>query len=921
MAQTTQQIIDFINSTSQPNSITGKILAEALNGLIAKSSYAGVAKLSTDPGTPEGSVFYIATEAGTFTHFNNAVVKAGEFAVFVYKNGSWLKESVNVASNLGSPDDDADAAGSAFARINYNVVEVEKIIEQLKKTLSESETPVYTTYSGVIKSGILSASDLYSYSSPIFLKKDDTILFKAINDTADAIALTDSSGSSYKRVAGEAGSIEKLFSYTATEDCYVALCWRSASAEPSFSLIVRYSEKTLEFLQKNVLKGSVDYSVDGNAYIVSDGKKVVNENYRYSNPFSLIKGVSVDFSCYAGAPSESLGIAVLSKYDNGIYTPVVVENNQSSKNRDYSYKVGETGKYVICYRINATPVISVYISDLTDIIDLLLKCNELETYIIGEKFDITSEIGNNSGYISRTGSITASSSYNYSNPILLNKNSQIVFTAWASTVSVIAETDEKGSYYIPLIINDENKVKEYKYETNRDMYIAVCWKTTEQMSCIKIQRSSEFDAYIQSVIDDNTTNSDPISLSSPVAPNLSIKAFKELNYADNTLPISSQVLWVDENDNFYQSRNLYSERKKIFTFDKGLGGGKNSGYFSAFIMPNGDVLFVYRTEFAGGLPEGTEADNIRKNPILYEASNNYSPHVIDFGDNLKPSGWLQNCGAVYSYRHNVLLICEYTRSNQDYARVWRVSGDIKEISNWSVVLQKEIPKPYETGFKHFHTCQADTFSEVLYVTSGDNNVAAAVWYSTDAGATFIQLDTPNRGKYRMLNMTFTKEYIYWGSDDWDTNHKIWRASRLENGVMDKDSITEMYQFPSVPSSGNQRLATYSSVYLPLLNAIVFLDRDDEGDHEYIPVNLYDIDNDTVHELAKVYRSGDSGLYGFRNEAVTRVSQDNVIAVSFGINYRNNIALLGNSDAYQINNILMRVCKVADKYTISFDSIY
>lgn len=142
MAQTTQQIIDFINSTSQPNSITGKILAEALNGLIAKSSYAGVAKLSTDPGTPEGSVFYIATEAGTFTHFNNAVVKAGEFAVFVYKNGSWLKESVNVASNLGSPDDDADAAGSAFARINKVVDDIRKINETLE-AISLSASNVY----------------------------------------------------------------------------------------------------------------------------------------------------------------------------------------------------------------------------------------------------------------------------------------------------------------------------------------------------------------------------------------------------------------------------------------------------------------------------------------------------------------------------------------------------------------------------------------------------------------------------------------------------------------------------------------------------------------------------------------------------------------------------------------------------------
>ncbi len=137
MAQTTQQIIDFINSTSQPNSITGQILAEALNGLIAKSSYAGVAKLATDPGTPEGGAFYIAGEAGTFSHFNNAIVKAGELAVFVYNNGSWLKESVDVASNLGSPDDKADAKGSAFARINKVVDDIGKINTTLT-TISQS---------------------------------------------------------------------------------------------------------------------------------------------------------------------------------------------------------------------------------------------------------------------------------------------------------------------------------------------------------------------------------------------------------------------------------------------------------------------------------------------------------------------------------------------------------------------------------------------------------------------------------------------------------------------------------------------------------------------------------------------------------------------------------------------------------------
>lgn len=155
MAQTTQQIINFINSTSQPNSITGQILAEALNGLIAKSSYAGVAKLATDPGTPEGGAFYIAGEVGTFSHFNNAIVKAGELAVFVYNNGSWLKESVDVASNLGSPDDTANAEGSAFARIKKVVDDIGKINTTLT-TISQSVQRNYhlalvnalTVYSG-----------------------------------------------------------------------------------------------------------------------------------------------------------------------------------------------------------------------------------------------------------------------------------------------------------------------------------------------------------------------------------------------------------------------------------------------------------------------------------------------------------------------------------------------------------------------------------------------------------------------------------------------------------------------------------------------------------------------------------------------------------------------------------------------------
>lgn len=155
MAQTLEQLIEFISTTETPKSVTNPIVGKVLSGLLQRPGYMGVATPATNPGTPDGGAFYLAGEAGTFSHFNNAIVKAGELAVFVYNNGSWLKESVDVASNLGSPDDDADAKGSAFARINKVVDDIGKINTTLT-TISQSAQRNYhlelvnalTVYSG-----------------------------------------------------------------------------------------------------------------------------------------------------------------------------------------------------------------------------------------------------------------------------------------------------------------------------------------------------------------------------------------------------------------------------------------------------------------------------------------------------------------------------------------------------------------------------------------------------------------------------------------------------------------------------------------------------------------------------------------------------------------------------------------------------
>ena len=85
--------------------ITGQVLQNTLlsivNNLGENATFAGLATPATNPGTPDGVIFYIATQQGTYQYFNNLVVNKGETAIFLYKT-SWTKISVAVAPAVPS---------------------------------------------------------------------------------------------------------------------------------------------------------------------------------------------------------------------------------------------------------------------------------------------------------------------------------------------------------------------------------------------------------------------------------------------------------------------------------------------------------------------------------------------------------------------------------------------------------------------------------------------------------------------------------------------------------------------------------------------------------------------------------------------------------------------------------------------------
>ena len=78
--------------------ITGPVMQQALvsiiNSLGEHATFAGVATPGTNPGTPDGNVFYLASEAGVYANFSGSSVLEDEMVVLSNKSGVWLKSRV-----------------------------------------------------------------------------------------------------------------------------------------------------------------------------------------------------------------------------------------------------------------------------------------------------------------------------------------------------------------------------------------------------------------------------------------------------------------------------------------------------------------------------------------------------------------------------------------------------------------------------------------------------------------------------------------------------------------------------------------------------------------------------------------------------------------------------------------------------------
>lgn len=437
--------------------------------------------------------------------------------------------------------------------------------------------------------------------------------------------------------------------------------------------------------------------------------------------------------------------------------------------------------------------------------------------------------------------------------------------------------------------------------------------TKKQIEQISGEKSNNYEPI------DSFTESHPIMC----AVKMSNAKDSTIGYAEPPRPLG--WLYYDQKTyDFYYAKGSPENMKYLFTWNESVSweGKSTPRQYRAFITKEGDIIFVWRGDLRGSTTNATE---VRQNPIVYPAGDYKNPVEVDLGEGLKPTAWLQNCGAEYVYNEDVFLFSEYTRPAHLTAHIWKVTKPFTDPANWKTKMAISLPEVEWEGLKHFHTVTYDTFSSVLYATTGDHDLGAKIYESTDLGESWTVVMEGDRSYARVLNFSFTKEGALWSTDD--NLHFLNYAPRV-NGVIDFSQSSRIYDLNGYPP-------TYGTALLDDPYGLLILNRKDTYNDGKIDVLFWDIESETMHTISTLEtirnpiedgeHAGEYMPWGFRMEAFNFYPSrgDNRIVVGFN-DPPNYIKVAGNVNSPDstnlLGNLVLQVTEVEGRYGLKISSI-
>ena len=142
--------IDAVIKTNGRQEISGAALNAQLKNMItelgAGYQYMGVATPATNPGAPDANVFYLASEAGTYTNFGGIVINEGEVCALVW-NGTWAKQVTGAATadKLNQLGQEFEGVFSTIGEMNFTKNENVGLLRSANGTIDTNISTIRTS--------------------------------------------------------------------------------------------------------------------------------------------------------------------------------------------------------------------------------------------------------------------------------------------------------------------------------------------------------------------------------------------------------------------------------------------------------------------------------------------------------------------------------------------------------------------------------------------------------------------------------------------------------------------------------------------------------------------------------------------------------------------------------------------------------
>ena len=277
--------IQNVIKTNGNNEITGALLQQILlamvNSLGSGYQFVGVATPTTNPGSPDAPVFYLAGISGVYSHFGITV--QDEIAVIANNsNGNWTKQSIISEATTGK-------TGVMSAKDKQTL---DKHSESITRILSllylESRVDFDNTVIG-------SSNTFFDLSEPINVKKGDKLKFQ--------VQLTATNSNSFAAYLWSANTY-------VTEGAYLEANY----TEVTFDIIADATITRLSLRGDNVISGSLFCVIEG----------VITKINQNSEEIQQIKSTGYDPTIVDGSYLSDLGEAYSDAgYKRTNYIPVI----------------------------------------------------------------------------------------------------------------------------------------------------------------------------------------------------------------------------------------------------------------------------------------------------------------------------------------------------------------------------------------------------------------------------------------------------------------------------------------------------------------------------------------------------------------------------------------------------------------------